>query len=307
MLDAKVSSMIREKQNLLRFKAHDGFIINSLLVTKDYEQQKDILGIPIVLQIHGLLGHFLARGTPRLLPHALLEHGYSSLSINTRLASAGQITGKGIFDDSILDIDASVDFLTTEGFRNIFILGYSLGAGIAVYWAAHREPGQVRGLILEGPPYSFPASKKRLYDQYGSQPSYEEISREAKAVLGDEPYRSPHDESFVIYRACGPSSEPLDNEIFTYKTWWFMAGPEAQGTMTYRHIRRIKLPLLLMRGEHDPLVEPWEPETLAKLARESGNGEVRVSTIAQAKHDCMENSEEMLKEIFAMFSQYSVG
>jgi pimeloyl-ACP methyl ester carboxylesterase len=299
--------MIHEKQTLLRFKARDGFIINALLVTKDYERQEDILGIPILLQIHGLLGHFLARGTPRLLPHALLEHGYSSLSINTRLASVGQITGKGIFDDTILDIDASVDFLATAGFRNIFILGYSLGACMAVYWAAHREPGQVRGLILEGSPYSFPESKKRLYDTYGSRPSYEEIAKQAKAVLGNEPYHSPSDESFVIYRACGPSSEPLDNEIYTYKTWWFMAGPEAQGTMTYRHIGRIKLPLLLLRGEQDPLVEPQEPEALANLARESGNSEVKVSTIPAAKHDCMENSEAMLKEIMALFSQYSVA
>ena len=298
--------MIHQQQTLLRFKAQDGFIINSLLVTKDYEQREDILGIPIVLQIHGLLGHFLSRGTPRLLPHALLEHGYSSLSINTRLASTGQITGKGIFDDTIWDIDASVDFLTTAGFRNIFILGYSLGAVMGAYWAAHREPGKVRGLILESPPYSLPESKKKLYDQYGSQPSYEEIYQQARALLGDEPYHSPHDESFIIYRACGPSSEPLDNEIYTYKTWWFMISPEAQGTMTYRHISRIKLPLLIMRGELDPLVEPWEPEALANLAREAGNAEVGVSQIPHAKHDCMENSEEMLKVIMDMFSQYSV-
>jgi pimeloyl-ACP methyl ester carboxylesterase len=298
--------MIHEKQTLLRFKAQDGFIINSLLVTKDYERKEDILDIPILLQIHGLLGHFLARGTPRLLPHALLEHGYSSLSINTRLASAGQITGKGIFDDTILDIDASVDFLTSEGFRNIFILGYSLGASMAVYWAAHREPGRVRGLILEGPPYSFPESKKRLYDTYGSRPSYEEIYKQAKAVLGDEPYHSPLDESFVIYRACGPSSEPLDNEIYTYKTWWFMAGPEAHGAMIYKHIGKIKIPILLIRGEQDPLVEPWEPDALADLARKAGNAHVRVRQIPGAQHDCMENSEAMLREIIVMFSQYSV-
>jgi alpha-beta hydrolase superfamily lysophospholipase len=75
--------------------------------------------------------------------------------------------------------------------------------------------------------------------------------------------------------------------------------------MTYKHIGRIKLPLLLMRGEHDPLIEPWEPEALAKLVRESGNPGVRVRQIPEAGHDCMENSEEMVKEIIDMFSQYS--
>jgi pimeloyl-ACP methyl ester carboxylesterase len=281
-------------------------VINSLLVTKDYERKEDILGIPILLQIHGLLGHFLSRGTPRLLPHALLDHGYSSFSINTRLASIGQISGKGIIDDTIWDIDASVDFLTEEGFRNIFVLGYSLGAAMGVYWAAHREPDMVRGLILEGPPYSSPESKKRLYDKYGSNPAYEEIYQKAKAILGDEPFHSPLDESLVIHRAAGPSSEPLHSEIYTYKTWWFMIGPEAHGAMIYKHIGKIKIPILLIRGEQDPLVEPWEPDALADLARKAGNAHVRVRQIPGAQHDCMENSEAMLREIIVMFSQYSV-
>lgn len=298
---------IHEKQSLVRFRAQDGFLINSLLVTKEYNRKGEILPVPILLQIHGLLGHFLARGTPRLLPHALLEHGYSSLSINTRLASAGQITGQGIFDDTIKDIDAALEFLTYEGFRNIFILGYSLGASMAAYWAANREHGRVRGLILEGAPYSFPDNKKKIYAEYGSSPTYEEIFETAKAVLGDDPYHSPYDETFIVYRACGANPEPLNDEIYTYKTWWFMAGPEAYGTMTYKHINKIMLPILIMRGESDFLVEAWEPEALSHLARESGNTNFRVRQIPVARHDCMENCDEMLKEIIDMFSTYSRG
>jgi alpha-beta hydrolase superfamily lysophospholipase len=85
-----------------------------------------------------------------------------------------------------------------------------------------------------------------------------------------------------------------------------MVGPKADRAMTYKHISKIKIPTLLIRGEHDPLTEPWEAETLANLAREAGNVDVRVSQIPEAKHDCMENSEEMLREIIKMFSQYSV-
>ena len=119
---------IHERQNLIRFRTRDKFLISSLLVTQEFDRKEEILDIPILLQIHGLLGHFLARGTPRLLPHAIVENGFNAMSMNTRLAHAGQITGQGIFDDTIKDIDAAVEFLTQEGFRNIFILGYSLGA-----------------------------------------------------------------------------------------------------------------------------------------------------------------------------------
>lgn len=296
---------IHERQELIRFRTRDGFLINSLLVTPESHPKKKVLDIPILLQIHGLLGHFLARGTPRLLPHAIVEHGFNAMSMNTRLAYAGQITGQGIFDDTIQDIERAVEFLNHEGFRNIFILGYSLGACMATYWASKREHPSVKGLILEGVHYSTSDSKKKQFTKWKSSPTYEEIYDKARTVLGDDPYNSPNDETFVIYQARGPNFEPLSDEIFTYKTWWFMAGPEARATMTYKHIDKINLPILLIRGENDPLVENWEQEALAQVARKSGNQKVRVRQIPDAGHDCMENSDEMIKEIIHMFSTWS--
>ena len=82
----------------------------------------------------------------------------------------------------------------------------------------------------------------------------------------------------------------------------YMVSPVAQATMTYKYIGKINLPILLIRGENDPLVENWEQEALARIARKSGNQEVRVRQISDAGHDCMENSDEMLKEIIHMFS-----
>lgn len=296
---------MHEHQTLLRFRAEDGFLITALLVTKEYEKKEDILSIPVLLQIHGLLGHFLARGTPRLLPHALLEHGFHSMSINTRLAFAGQMTSRGIVDDTIKDIDAAVEFLTREGFRNIFILGYSLGAAMVVHWAANREHPSVRSLVLEGGHYSLPDALRKRSAQWGSMPTYEEVYEKAQAVLGDDPYNSTNDETFVVHQASGPSREPIHSEIFTYKTWWFMAGPEADSAMAYKHIGKINTPILMIRGENDPLVEGWDPEALAQIAREAGNTYLRVRQIPNAGHDCMENPDEMLKEIVNLMSTYS--
>jgi len=94
----------------------------------------------------------------------------------------------------------------------------------------------------------------------------------------------------------------LSDEIFTYKTWWFMAGPEAHAAMTYKHIDKISLPMLMIRGENDPLIEDWEAEALVLIARKSGNQNVRVKQIPDAGHDCMENSDEMLREIIHMLT-----
>ena len=168
-------NFIHLEQHLIRIRAPDGFWVTSHLLTRDFEQGKNNLDTPIVLHIHGLLGHFLARGTPRLLPHALLEQGVWSMSINTRLAFAGQLTGKGIFNDTIHEIDAAIDFLTQKGFRKIYLLGYSLGASMAVHWATNRNHPNVRGLILEGLHYSLPDSQRRRLEKWDSTPTYEEI------------------------------------------------------------------------------------------------------------------------------------
>ena len=127
------------EQQLLRFRAQDGSLITSYLATRVSAENNRLREVPILIEVHGLLGNFLSRGTPRLLPLALLERGFSSFAINTRLAYAGQMNSRGIFDDTKLDIDAAVNFLRQEGFRNIFILGFSLGASMVLNWAANCQ------------------------------------------------------------------------------------------------------------------------------------------------------------------------
>ena len=296
---------IHPEQQLIRFRAQDGFLITSQLTTGKSVVNDALRQVPILIEIHGLLGHFLARGTPRLLPHALLERGFSSFSINTRLAFDGQMNGRGLFDDTIYDLDAAVNFLRHEGFRNIFILGYSLGASIALNWAGARQDQDIRGYILEGVHYSIPDTQRKRLAKWRSIPSYEELVEKAKALLGADPYSTPNDGTFVIYRARGPSRRPIHDEIFTYKTWWHMMGPEAHAAMAFQHIGKVNIPMLLIRGENDPIIEDWEAPALARIANEANNRHVTVREIPQAGHDCMENPEAMLKEIVSMFSQWT--
>jgi alpha-beta hydrolase superfamily lysophospholipase len=294
--------LVHEKQSLLRFRTVDGFLIVGLLVTNDDNRKENILQVPVLLQVHGLLGHFLARGTPRLLPHALLGRGFHSLSINTRLACAGQMTSQGIFDDTINDIDAAIELLVQQGFQNIYILGYSLGACMVVHWAANRQHPLVNGIILEGAGFSLPDSRRKRWEKWGSMPTYGEVYERAKAILGFDPYHAADDEIFVAYQSSGPSREPIHCEIYTYKTWWHMIGPEALNAMNHRHIGKIQVPMLLLRGEHDPLVEGWETEALARIVQEAGRADVSIRQISGAGHDCMDNPEEMLNEIVRMMS-----
>ena len=290
------------EQHLIRLRTDDGVLLSSHLVTTRYSRKEEVLERPMVLEIHGLLGHFLARGTPRLLPYALVEQGWSSFSINTRLAFAGQMNGRGIFDDTIKDLDTAVEFLTQEGFTNIFLLGYSLGASMVVHWASQRAHAHVNGLILEGVHHSIPETQRKRLANFGSDPTYEAVYEHAKALLGEDPYNSHVDETFVIYQARGSTRQPGHDEIFTYKTWWHMMGPEAHAAMAHKQIEKIQVPMLMLRGEHDPLIEQWEAPALAEISRAKGNRQVNVREIPRAGHDCMENPEAMLKEITSMLT-----
>ena len=293
------------RKNLISFQTKDSFQLDAFLLLRSSNNKVDVLNTPIIIHIHGVLGHFLARGTPRLLPQVLLEHGINSFSVNTRMAFMGQIMGVGIFDDIINDIDASLALLKKEGFSKIFILGYSLGANLVAYYASKRSDPCIHGLILEGCAFSLPDAQRKRWEKWNSEPSYDEVYRKAKEILGPDPYKSSKDQIFIVHRAWGPTLNPFHIEIFTYKTWWFMRGPEAYNAITYKLISKIKVPILFLQGENDDILQPWEAKELARLVYEAGNPKVTVKYIPQAMHDCMENPDATVRAIADWISQFT--
>ena len=295
--DSSDSAMVNEQKSLLTYKTEDGFEVNSLLVTPEFESEEDLYESPIIINLYGVLGHFLTRGTPVRLPPLLKEKNISTLSVNTRMAFMGQIMGEGIFPDTIHEMKESVNILRKEGFRNIFMLGYSLGANMAVYYASKTGSFGIKGLILEGCSYSLPYSQQRRLEKNRSIPSYEAIYLKAREVLGANPEKKKNDQVFIVYRAWGDSFNPVDGEMFTYRTWWFMRGPHAYHAKTCEIIGDVKIPVLFIHGAEDDIVDVWEPKELKDIMNEAGNEDVTLRYIAGAKHDCVENPEESIETI----------
>ena len=286
-----------KQRRLLTYTTKDGFEVNALLITPEFQNEKELFEKPIVINVHGVLGNFLARGTPQILPPALLKEGISTLSINTRMGFLGQILGEGIFEKANQDIEESVKVLKEEGFENIYVLGYSLGANLAVYYATQTKNIDIKGLILEGCSHSLPESQKKRLEKNNSIPQYGDIYKRAKQVLGDDPHDDRNDQVFIVYRAWGNSFNPVDVEMFTYRTWWFMRSPEAEYAKTHNFISQIELPILFIHGEDDDIVDTWEPMELKKILNEAGNNDIDISYIPNAKHDCMENPEGTVNAI----------
>ena len=232
---------------------------------------------PIVIHVHGFLGNFLD-GSQRFLPPILAKAGYSSLAINTRMANFSLFFGFGILEDTVPQIDTAIVFLKELGYKKIILSGYSLGGCIVLRYAALRnDPSSypsLKGVIALATPRSMPDSIRRRWDRWKSEPSYEEVYKRAKEFLKPDPYNASEDRTILIYKARGDTYRPEHTEIYTYKTWWFLAGPEADGATAYKQIEKIKIPILLTQGWHDDVIDPIETFELAQSAIDAGNRDV---------------------------------
>jgi pimeloyl-ACP methyl ester carboxylesterase len=128
-------------------------------------------GKKAILWIHGLTGKFYGDvSMMQSLAMAGETYGFGVASFNTRghdmLASAKKNgayatigAGNELFEECVLDISASNEFLVGQGFSEIILAGNSTGANKACYYAATQNDPRVIGVILLGP----------LSDRYGAQ------------------------------------------------------------------------------------------------------------------------------------------
>ena len=230
---------------------------------------------PVILRLHGTLGNLLDE-TEHELPKVLADAGYSSLTMNTVLANLGLFFGFGLFDDTMPQIDKACEFLRKAGFRKIVIAGHGLGGCMAIRYAAVRnDPSkypEIKGVIAVATPYSMPDAIRRRWRRFGSDPTYDEIYLRSKRVFNPPPGDNPaFDETFVVNKAHGETNLPKHSEVYTLKTWWSLAGPEAEGTKAYQHIGQIRVPILLVHASRDDIIEHRENEDLGKIAEAAGN------------------------------------
>jgi dienelactone hydrolase len=235
------------------------------------------------LVVHGAVGNYL-QGFPRRLSFGLARRGHAVLSINTRMANYGALFGGGLLHRTPADIDAGVDALRRRGYKRIVLCGYSMGATMATHYQATVRPPEVRALCTFAHPWSLPDSLRRRWERFGARPSYDIVAERVRAALGDDPEDPANDRIMVVHRSQGPSERPEHTELWTYSTWWFSRGPEADTACSWRWIDRVGVPVALIQAGADPLIGDDEASRLAELARVSGVRPVIVRVIPGANH-----------------------
>jgi len=234
------------------------------------------------MHVHGIMGNFLV-GTLRFLPAPLAREGFPVLIVETRMGNIGQLVGPGIFDLARQDLTAGAEWLRENGWDHLVSMGYSSGACLSTRWAATEHVPWLRGLALLGAPWGLPEAMEARAARWGALPTYDEIYARADEVVHD-PAGPDADRLFVIEHSRGPSAQPRDSEVYTYRTWWHSRGPEATAAKTHLQIAQVRAPVLLIQGTADEVVDPSEAERLAAVAVDGGNDRVEVAWIEGADH-----------------------
>lgn len=235
-----------------------------------------------LMHVHGIMGNFLV-GTLRFLAAPLAREGFPVLVVETRMGNIGQLVGPGIFDLARRDLTAGAAWLRETGWDHLIAMGYSSGASLSTRWAATEHVPWLRGLALLGAPWGLPEAMEARAAHWGATPSYEQIFTRAAEVIND-PDGDAADRLFIIERSRGPSTQPRDSEVYTYRTWWHSRGPEATAAKTHLQIGQVRAPILLVQGTADIIVAESEAHALAEVARAAGNDRVEVAVIDGADH-----------------------
>jgi alpha-beta hydrolase superfamily lysophospholipase len=225
------------------------------------------------------MGNYIS-GVPRRLSLELARRGFAALSVNTRMANFALVYGGGLLHQVPRDLDAWLALARRRGWRRIVLAGYSMGANSVAHYQALRRPPEVQGLCMIAASASLPNSCRRRWEHNGARPTYDQVERRARQVLGPDPERGGRDEIFVVRRGAGPSDDPADAEVWTYRTWWFARGPEASHAVSVERVRHAGVPLLLIEPGAEPLLPAADGEELARAAAAGGSPSVRREVLA---------------------------
>jgi pimeloyl-ACP methyl ester carboxylesterase len=135
-----------------------------------------------ISHIHGLATNFYANRFIDAVADKLVSKGDAFLTFNNRghdyisdfvkKKNDGGLTyvpigsANEVFEECVLDIKATLDFLEKRNFHEIILEGHSEGAIKAVYYQSKTQDKRVKGIVLMSPPDIIGLQKSALGDKY---------------------------------------------------------------------------------------------------------------------------------------------
>lgn len=214
------------------------------LTTADGRETAGVVYTPLgrvpragVALVHGYASNFYSGVVGHLAP-ALAERGYATIAVNMRDHDAGPKTT--LFEENRWDEQAAVDELARRGVTPLALVGVSLGTNRVLYYAAETRDPRIRALgLVAGPGNAFEWNVRRFGREQATR-VLEEAQRLQREGRGRE----------LMLVDLGP----LGKALYSADHLVSLRGPDTRSD-PHRNIARLALPILLVYGTADALVD----------------------------------------------------
>lgn len=202
----------------------------------------------LLVFIHGMGSNFYRSMLKKAFLEAAPKFGLAMLSINNRGADRG--TEDEPFRACLADLDATVAFARSEGFRRIVLIGHSTGCQKIAFWQAKRQAKDVALVLLS------PADDNAILARdFGSR--FEKKIAWARKCVAD---------------GKGDARLQAGYETFTAERFLSVADPRREEASVFRyagpltHFRRIRCPIVSVFGEAEEFAV-LPPEQMLAILR----------------------------------------
>ncbi len=147
------------KQRLVRFNSSDDIELNGILYTPEEKSKRSII------HVHGLSGNYYQNEFLDKMALEYTKKGYNFLSFNNR--GTGFISefidrkerptyiriGASYedFDQSVLDIEGAIEFLSKLGSKEFILQGHSYGCNKVIHYYLNKGADSIKKIILLAP------------------------------------------------------------------------------------------------------------------------------------------------------------
>lgn len=276
----------------IRLTTEDQLILQGILYTPDNTSKA-------YLHIHGMSGNFYENRFLDIMAESLTDSGYAFMSINTRghdaiadLPVAGpeekyKRIGNTyeIFEESVIDIKAAIDYLSENGYSEIILCGHSLGAVKVAYYVAETQDQRVTKLVLMSPPDMIGLAEQESY--------HENLLKKAQQMIEE-----------------GRGEEILPQKIFD---WYWLSARTYVDLSTRNNpvdvfntydknqssiLAEVKIPTLAFLGENDDAAILQQQEALEIIKSKAVNAPIfDISIIEDAPHSYFGKEKQMAETI----------
>ncbi len=226
-----------------------------------------------VALVHGYASNFYS-GSPGHLSPGLATRGFATIAINMRDHDAGPKTT--LFEENRLDEQAAVDELSRRGIAPVALVGASLGTNRVLFYVAETQDPRIRAVVLlAGPGNAFEWNVRR-FGRAAATRSLEEAERLRAAGRGKE----------LMVVDLGP----LGKVLYSADHLVSLRGPQTKSD-PFRNVAQVKMPILLVYGTADGLVDLEVGRRLKAAAAQASR--VDLVEIAGADHAFSHHREEL--------------